>query len=146
MNRQLEMSKMAPRAAAQAGAIAGTRSNLATASASGLTAARPHWRINDQGQPERAFGDGPWQVVLPGQAARMQVVSVFGAEVWLGGEKSQVFRSFDNGRTWHIVTLPEKNGSDHTITHIRFDSAQKITVEAADRTAWTSEDGAASWQ
>ena len=118
----------------------------ALASAQEASAARAHWRINEQGQPERAFGDGQWRPVLPGQSARMKVLAVFGGEVWVGGEESEVMRSFDNGVSWRMVSLPEKNGREHTIAHIRFDSAQEVAIEAADGTTWTTSDGGESWK
>lgn len=128
-----------------ASAIANATTSRALAKAPSDSIARPRWRINAQGQPERAFGQGPWEPVPPSDA-RMQVLSVFGGEVWAGGDKSQVFRSTDNGATWHPVPLPEKDGTDHTIAHIRFDSAQEITIVAADGTTWSTTDRGTSWK
>jgi photosystem II stability/assembly factor-like uncharacterized protein len=107
--------------------------------------ARPHWRINAQGQVERAFGEGPWTPVMSNVAARMRVVSVFGGEVWVGGEKSLVFRSADGGESWNPVLLPGKGGMEHTILHIRFGSGEEIRIEAADGTTWVSADGGTTW-
>ena len=108
--------------------------------------ARPHWHLNEQGQPQRAFGDGAWQPALPGGPSGMHVVSVIGDEVWAGGENSQVYRSSDEGETWHAVTLPEKDGGAHTIAHIRFENTQSGTIEAMDGTTWHTEDGGRTWQ
>jgi hypothetical protein len=44
------------------------------------------------------------------------------------------------------VPLPERNGPDHSIAHIRFDSAQEITIDAADGTSWATTDGGDSWK
>jgi photosystem II stability/assembly factor-like uncharacterized protein len=118
----------------------------ALASAPANSIARPHWRINENGEPERAFGDGAWQPVLPNGSAKMQTLAVFGGEVWVGGENSQVFRSLDNGTSWRVVALPEKDGTEHTIAHIRFNTALKITIEASDGTTWTTADGGATWK
>lgn len=112
---------------------------------SAAAAVRPHWRINSMGQAERAFGDGAWQAVLPGETARMHVVSVFNDNVWIGGENTRVYHSADNGSTWNVVVLSEKNGSDHVISHVRFKTAKAGTVEAADGTEWTTADGGATW-
>ncbi len=120
-----------------------TSKALARASSS---VARPHWRINELGQPERSFGYGPWEQVLPNNSPKIRVLSSYAGEVWLGGEKSNVLRSFDNGTTWRVVPLPEKNGKDHSIAHIRFDSAELITIEAADGTEWSSADGGETWK
>ena len=139
---QLRRTLAQPPAPAFANAV--TAHALATAREA--TAAWPHWRINEQGQPERAFGDGQWRPVLPNQSARMNVLAVFGGEVWVGGEKSEVMRSFDNGVSWRIVSLPQKNGREHTIAHIRFDSAQEVAIEASDGTMWTTSDGGESWK
>ncbi len=76
----------------------------------------------------------------------MHTLAVFVGEVWVGGENAQVFRSLDNGTSWRIVALPDKDGTNHTIAHIRFNSAQEITIEASDGTAWTTTDGGASWK
>jgi hypothetical protein len=108
--------------------------------------ARPHWRINGQGQIERAFGNEPWQAVLGGDGKKMRVLSVTGAEVWAGGDNSRVYRSTDNGQTWAAVSLPEKNGADHAIAHIRLESPQEIRIEATDGTTWNSTDGGATWR
>jgi hypothetical protein len=107
--------------------------------------ARPHWRINAQGQAERALGGGPWMPVMSNVSAKMRVVSVFGGEVWVGGEKGLVYRSADGGETWEPVLLPEKGGKEHTILHIRFGSGGEIRIEAADGTSWVSEDGGTTW-
>jgi hypothetical protein len=131
---------------AQASAFANTVTAHALASASADSIARPHWRINEQGQPERAFGNGAWKPVLPGGSAKMRSLAVFEGEVWVGGEKSQLFRSIDNGTSWRVIALPEKEGADHTIVHIRFSSSQEVTIEAADGTAWATTDGGATWK
>jgi photosystem II stability/assembly factor-like uncharacterized protein len=133
--------KIAPTAA-----LSNTVTSAALASAPQDSIARPHWRIDQQGHPERSFGDGPWEPVLPNQSARMRVVSIFSGEVWVGGENASVMRSFDSGATWRVVSLPEKDGRQHTIAHIRFESAEAITIEAADGTMWVSSDGGASWK
>ena len=106
---------------------------------------RPHWRINDLGQVQRSLDGEPWQTVLAGDAPHIHVLSIAGGEVWAGGEQSRVYRSADNGNTWIPVTLPEKNGTDHVILHVRFVSPQEIHIESADGTAWTSQDGGATW-
>jgi photosystem II stability/assembly factor-like uncharacterized protein len=108
--------------------------------------ARPHWRIDEQGQPERSINGGAWQPVPPGQNEKMHVVAVYGGEVWVGGENSQVFRSYDNGATWRNVPLPDPEGRTRTIVHIRFDSAQDIAIESGDGTSWTTLDGGESWK
>ncbi|HUN85385.1 MAG TPA: zf-HC2 domain-containing protein [Terracidiphilus sp.] len=107
---------------------------------------RPHWRINPAGQAERSFGEGNWQRVLPDEAAKMRVISVFDNDVWIGGEESRLYRSSDNGSTWRAVVLPVKDGRDHTLVHIGLAAPQRITVEAADGTTWTSADGGATWK
>ncbi len=108
--------------------------------------ARPHWRLNEEGQPQRAFGNGAWQPALAGGPAKMRVVSIIGDEVWAGGADSQVYRSADEGSTWRAVPLPVKNGAAHTIVHIRFETAQMGTIEAADGTSWQTADGGRTWQ
>jgi hypothetical protein len=120
-----------------------TENSLASTPAA--TIARAHWRINDQGQPERSFGDGVWQPVLPGEKYRMRVLSVSNGEVWVGGEDERVYRSRDEGVTWQPVTLPAKGGSSHTIVHIGFESPLAGTIEAADGTIWTTDDGGNTW-
>jgi hypothetical protein len=120
-----------------------TANALAAAPAAGL--ARPHWRINDQGQPERAFGEGSWQPVLPEEKSKMRVLSVASGEVWVGGENDRVYRSRDEGATWLPILLPAKSGSPHTIIHIRFEAKNTGTIEAADGTTWNSEDGGTTW-
>ena len=107
--------------------------------------ARPHWRIDSLGHAERSFGDGVWQPVLPNEIAKMRVVSVFDADVWVGGENARLYHSSDNGNSWSAVLLPMKNGTDHVIDHIRFRTPQAGTVEASDGTSWNTRDSGASW-
>jgi hypothetical protein len=116
---------------------------MAQASIAGV--ARPHWRINSNGQVERSFGNEAWETVLPNEDSKMRVVSVFNGNVWIGGENSRLYHSADNGFTWSLVSLPEKDGHEHAIAHIRFQSSQAGTVEAADGAIWTTADGGASW-
>jgi hypothetical protein len=106
---------------------------------------RPHWRIDSMGQTERSLGDGVWQPVLPNERAMMRVVSVSDRDVWVGGENTRLYHSSDNGNTWNIVRLPMKNGSEHVLVHIRFQTLQAGAVEASDGTSWTTTDGGASW-
>jgi hypothetical protein len=113
---------------------------------SSAAAARPHWRINDAAQPQRSFADGVWQAVLPDEKSKMHVISVFNSNVWIGGENTALYHSADNGVTWKQITLPQKNGREHAITHIRFQTAQSGKAEAADGTNWTTKDSGATWQ
>lgn len=119
--------------------------NKVTANAPAASLARPHWRINDQGQPERAFGDGAWQPVLAQEKSKMHVLSVTNNEVWVGGENERVYRSRDEGATWQPILLPSKNGGPHTIVHIRFEAKTNGTIEAADGSTWKSADGGTTW-
>ena len=108
--------------------------------------ARPHWRIDRLGHAERSFGDGAWHPVLPNEGAKMRVVSVFNEDVWVGGENSRLYHSTDKGNTFSMVALPMKNGGEHAIVHIHFQTRETGTVEAADGTSWATTDGGASWQ
>ncbi len=123
-------------------ATARALSNVSVAAVS----ARPHWRIDSMGQAERSFGAGAWQPVLPNESAKMLVVSVFDAQVWVGGENTRLYHSADNGSTWTLVTLPMKNGLEHGIVHIRFQTQASGVVEASDGTSWITADGGVSWQ
>lgn len=107
--------------------------------------ARPHWRINGLGRPERSFGDGDWQAVLPHEQSRMRVVSVFDNEVWIGGDSSRLYHSTDNGTTWNLIALPGKDGREHSIAHIHFQTTQSGTVESDDGTVWTTSNGGSTW-
>lgn len=109
-------------------------------------AARPHWRINSQDQLERSLAGGPWSAVLGGDGQTIRMLSVSGEQVWAGGDHSRAYRSTDNGQTWTTIVLPAKNGTDHAIAHIRFESVREIRIEAADGIAWTSSDGGATWK
>lgn len=113
--------------------------------ASVASVARPHWRINSNGQPERSSSDGAWQPVLPHEQSKMRIVAVFGSEVWIGGENTRLYHSTDNGATWKLVALPSKDDHTHTITHIHFQTAQSGTVEAEDGIIWTTLNGGATW-
>lgn len=112
------------------------------------SAARPHWRINDIGQLERALGASAWQAVPMPDASKskLHAVSVFGSEVWAGGENSRLDHSSDNGETWESIKLPARNGYEHTITRIRFQSAQVGEIDSDDGTSWITTDGGRTWK
>lgn len=139
-DRKMTSAKAAPRAfePALAGALA--------KSAKADSATRNRWRIDGSGHVERSTGDGPWEVVLPGEHAQMHVVAVWGQNVWVGGENDILYRSQDDGLTFHRVVLPPKNGSAHAIAQIRFESTSDGTIECTDGTTWTTEDGGATWR
>jgi hypothetical protein len=121
--------------------------NKRALSAASITAAtRPHWHINSLGHVERSFGEGVWQPVLPREQAKMRVVSVFDGEVWVGGDHSRLYHSTDNGATWSLIALPDKDGREHSIAHIHFEASQSGTVEAEDGTAWTTLNGGSTWK
>lgn len=146
-NRSGQNQSAAPTAiAGSVSAFGNVEPSRAMAKAAIANLPRPHWRINAAGQAERSFGVGSWQRVLPDETTRMRVISVSGDDVWIGGEQLRLYRSRDNGATWHPVALPAKNGSDRGIVHIGFPAPATITVEAADGTAWTSTDGGATWK
>lgn len=109
------------------------------------SAQRPHWRINGIGQAERSIGDDAWQSVLPREQSKMRVVSVFGNDVWIGGENARLYHSTDNGATWKLAALPSKDGRTRAIAHIRFQSAQSGVVEAEDGILWTTSNGGVTW-
>jgi len=116
--------------------------------ASKVTAAAPqrHWRISAEGRVEFTFGGDAWQAALAEEGARMRVVSVVGATVWVGGDQMRLYRSADNGATWARIALPAKTRGEHAITHVRFRDADTGTVEADDGTAWNTADGGRTWQ
>lgn len=136
--------KAAP--APSAPAFVNTITERALSSASITAAARSHWRIDSAGHPERSFGDGAWQAVLHNEPTKMRVVSVFNSEVWIGGDRSRLYHSIDNGTTWNLIALPAVDGKEHSIAHIRFQTAQSGTVESDDGTAWTTNDGGRTWK
>lgn len=138
------MKKAAP--AQSAPAFMNNVTERALSAASVTAAARPHWRINNQGRAERSYGDGAWQPVLPREQAKMRVVSVFDGEVWIGGDYSRLYHSTDNGATWHPIALPDKDGREHSIAHIHFQTAQSGTIEAEDGSAWTTINGGSTWK
>ncbi|HEX4311559.1 MAG TPA: zf-HC2 domain-containing protein [Acidobacteriaceae bacterium] len=109
-------------------------------------ALRPRFRINGQGQIERATEAGAWQPVAVGPVVHFRVVSVAGTGIWAGGDQLRLFHSLDNGVTWLEVPLPASADRAHAIIHIRIESPQKLTVEADDGMTWISIDGGVTWQ
>jgi photosystem II stability/assembly factor-like uncharacterized protein len=139
-------AKSAPAPSASAGAVPAFGGFAGGTAALARSTARAQWRINAQGQAERSLGYGPWQTVLTEEKARMRVVSIFGGEVWLGGESLRLYHSNDNGATWHMVQLPTKGNGEPVITHIHFLSAQMGNVESDDGTQWSTVDGGKTWK
>jgi hypothetical protein len=109
-------------------------------------AVRPNWRINNNGQVERSFGNGAWQVVLKSETSQLRVVVAIDSGVWVGGENLQLYHSIDNGTTWNAIKLPDKNGRLSAIVHIRFQTTQEGAVDSEDGTSWTTTDGGRTWQ
>ena len=109
-------------------------------------AARPQWRINDRGQLERSFGDRAWKAVPMPDTSKLHVVSLFGSEVWAGGENLRLEHSSDNGTTWESIKLPAKDGYNHAVTHIRFQAPQEGTIDSDDGTSWKTTDGGRTWK
>ncbi len=107
---------------------------------------RPHWRINNLGQLERAFGSGTWEPVPTGETSKLHVVSASGSEVWVGGENLRLEHSSDNGETWEAIQLPAKNGYNHAVTHIRFQTPQEGLIDSDDGTSWKTTDGGKIWR
>jgi len=126
----------APAGGAASGSIAGFSAAVA----------RAHWRISDTGQAQRSLGNGAWQPVLPDEKSQMRVVSVFGSDVWIGGDNLHLYRSQDDGITWHLVQLPKKAAGARAVTHIHFQGEQAGTVEADNGTRWTTVDGGQTWK
>ncbi len=144
-DRQMQAAKPAAAGAAAPRALEPVFGGALTKSARAGFAPRTQWRINDEGHVERALGDGSWQRTLKSEDAKMHMVSVVGQTVWAGGENDILYRSQDDGQSWQRVALPQKNGAPHMIAHIRFESARAGTVEAADGTTWTTDDGGSTW-
>ena len=111
-----------------------------------VAVARPHWHINALGQPERSFENGEWQPVFLNEKSKMRVISVFNEEVWIGGENSRLYHSTDSGVSWTQIALPGKDGREHSIAHIHFQTAQSGTVESDDGTVWITSDGGSTWK
>jgi Putative zinc-finger len=118
----------------------------ASANAVASHSLRAHWRINDNGQVERSYGNDAWSEVLDGGSSKLRVVSVLDHEVWAGGESLLVYRSVDNGATWSAVKLPEKQSSKSAITHILFQTPLEGTIEADDGSSWVTTDGGITWK
>ena len=102
------------------------------------------WRINEQGQVERAVGEGDWQPMLSDDRLRLRTVSVVGTEVWVGGQGLRLYRSPDGGQTWSQVPVAAKGNAD-SIEHIRFETPQNGTIEADSGATWTTTDGGKTW-
>lgn len=109
-------------------------------------AARPRWRINDFGQLERSIGDDGWQLVPTHETSKLHVVLVSGSEVWTGGENLRLEHSPDNGATWESITLPARNGYNHALTHIRFQTQQEGIIDSDDGVSWKTTDGGKTWK
>jgi photosystem II stability/assembly factor-like uncharacterized protein len=109
-------------------------------------AARPHWRINEDGQVERSLGNGGWQQVLDAGTSRLRVVSVMVGSVWAGGDQLRLYRSVDNGATWNAVPLPPKGDEASAITHVRFQNPLQGRIDAADGSSWLTTDGGVTWK
>jgi Putative zinc-finger len=138
---------------AQGAVAAGSNAGFADAASvpmmrgtTSVDASRPHWRINDFGQLERSFGDGFWQRVAMRETSKLHVVSVSGSEVWAGGENLRLEHSGDNGDTWESTKLAAKNGYNHAVTHIRFQTPREGTIESDDGTSWKTIDGGRTWK
>jgi Photosynthesis system II assembly factor YCF48 len=136
--------KAAPAQPVSAFANAPMASALPTKPSVGV--ARPYWHINALGQPERSYGYGEWQPLLLNEKSKMRAISVFNEEVWIGGKNSRLYHSTDNGASWIQIALPEKNGREHSISHIHFQTAQSCTIESDDRTVWITSDGGSMWK
>ncbi len=164
-NAATAAAKAAPTAAPVAAAASGLGGASSTATAaqdqalsesrmltgSGLanfskSLARPRWRINDSGQAEHSLGNGEWQAVLPDVRMKMRVVSVFGDQIWLGGEGLRLYHSGNDGATWNPVELPPKGNGAPAIAHIHFQTAQAGTAEADDGAQWSTTDGGRIWK
>jgi hypothetical protein len=107
---------------------------------------RPQWRINEEGQVERSFGNGVWQEVLDARPSKLRVVSVLRGSVWAGGDKLRLYRSLDNGGTWSAVQLPPKGDAANAITHVRFETPLDGKIDAADGSSWITTDGGITWK
>jgi hypothetical protein len=107
---------------------------------------RPQWRINEEGQVERSFGNGVWQEVLDAGTSKLRVVSVLRGSVWAGGDKLRLYRSTDNGVTWSAVQLPPKGDAANAITHVRFETPSDGKIDAADGSSWVTTDGGITWK
>ena len=127
-------------------AFAGAPSTSMMHKAATAGAMRPRWRINDLGQLERSFGNGGWQIVPTHETSKLHVVLVSGSEVWTGGENLRLEHSRDNGATWESITLPARNGYDHALTHIRFQTPQEGTIDSDDGISWKTTDGGKTWK
>jgi hypothetical protein len=150
VNRQVsaKANSMSPSAFHGAAAAPALTEGSAPGLSAGLTgtSARIHWRIGATGQAERSFDNGPWTPVKPDATTRIRVVSVFGSEVWLGGDDLRLYHSQDDGTMWHLEPLLTKSSGRPAITHIRFQSKQAGTVEADDGTQWSTVDGGRTWK
>jgi photosystem II stability/assembly factor-like uncharacterized protein len=104
---------------------------------------RPRFRINDRGRLERSVQSSIWMPVPIASDAHFRVVSIWGADVWAGGDHLRLFHS---GLTWTEVQLPATADRTHAIVHIRVDSPQKITLEDDTGATWTTTDAGATWQ
>jgi photosystem II stability/assembly factor-like uncharacterized protein len=109
-------------------------------------ATHPRFRINDNGQIERALAPETWQSVPVDQQVRFRVLSVSGQEIWAGGDHLRLFHSIDNGVTWIQIQLPPGADRSHAIAHIRFEPGQRVVIEADDGATWTTTDSGQTWQ
>jgi photosystem II stability/assembly factor-like uncharacterized protein len=95
---------------------------------------------------ERSFGGDAWQAVPTQETRKLHVISVYGNNVWVGGDGIRLEHSSDNGTTWQPLTLPAKHGANRAIIHIRFQSPTAGTIEGDDGTLWKTGDGGKSWE
>jgi len=83
---------------------------------------------------------------MPDERAKIRVISVFGNNVWLGGESLHLYHSQGDGATWSLVQLPNKEIGIRSVTRIHFQSEQAGTVEADNGVRWSTVDGGQTWK
>jgi len=125
------------------GALRATRKDVSAPSA-GRPAAL--WSVSPEGRVQRSTDDGTtYQQVHVARGIKFRAVAALGNEVWAGGTGGGLFHSADGGTTWTRANLTSEGGAE-TITAIRLQDPQHITITTASGSQWASEDSGQTWQ
>jgi hypothetical protein len=106
------------------------------------------WTISSTGKVLRSLDAGnSWHEVSVGGEGIFRALSVSGSDIWVGGNKGELYHSSDYGEHWaELKPAVEGTTLNSDIVHIEFTDDKRGFLTTATQGTWSTSDGGITWQ
>ena len=107
----------------------------------------PHWRLSQDGLPERSFTTGQWEKVQVDHKTGFRAITARDMDVWIGGLGGLLYHSEDVGLHWtRIIAVSSSATLTDDVTGIEFSDHMHGKVHTSSGQIWVTADAGTTWE